>query len=261
MSVECQRTPLRRAVKATSGFTLIELLVVIAIIAILASILFPVFGRARENARRSSCMSNLKQIGLGVMQYTQDYDEKLPRQSYGCPIAPGTGNGIPDCPRWMDVIFPYIKSEQLFTCPSASANHLFKLTTNGRNTYGYNARYWLGTYIWNVTYWGEASPNRGLIDGPSLSEVVSPATTFNVLERVAATSDNAEVQWQNIASTNAAGFANPAASPPTLSNVSFLHLDTTNVLYTDGHVKSHNLGAVNRRNAAGYLPGFTMADD
>jgi prepilin-type N-terminal cleavage/methylation domain-containing protein len=60
------------------AFTLIELLVVIAIIAILASILFPVFARARENARRTSCLSNLKQIGMGFMQYTQDYDEKYP---------------------------------------------------------------------------------------------------------------------------------------------------------------------------------------
>ena len=63
---------------AKTAFTLIELLVVIAIIAILAAILFPVFARARENARRSSCSSNLKQIGLGIVQYTQDYDEKLP---------------------------------------------------------------------------------------------------------------------------------------------------------------------------------------
>ena len=64
------------------GFTLIELLVVFAIIAILAAILFPVFARARENARRASCQSNLKQIGLGIMQYTQDYDEKMPRMFY-----------------------------------------------------------------------------------------------------------------------------------------------------------------------------------
>jgi prepilin-type N-terminal cleavage/methylation domain-containing protein len=63
---------------AGSGFTLIELLVVIAIIAILAAILFPVFARARENARRASCASNLKQISLGLMQYSQDYDERFP---------------------------------------------------------------------------------------------------------------------------------------------------------------------------------------
>jgi prepilin-type N-terminal cleavage/methylation domain-containing protein len=64
--------------KANKAFTLIELLVVVAIIGVLAAILFPVFARARENARRSSCMSNLKQIGLGVMMYVQDYDETYP---------------------------------------------------------------------------------------------------------------------------------------------------------------------------------------
>jgi prepilin-type N-terminal cleavage/methylation domain-containing protein len=69
---------LKRRSRGIGGFTLIELLVVIAIIAILAAILFPVFARARENARRASCQSNLKQIGLGIMQYTQDYDERMP---------------------------------------------------------------------------------------------------------------------------------------------------------------------------------------
>ena len=85
-----------------TGFTLIELLVVIAIIAILAAILFPVFARARENARRSSCMSNMKQIGLGVMQYLQDYDERY----------------MPEHDEWVDAVQPYIKSTQIFRCPS-----------------------------------------------------------------------------------------------------------------------------------------------
>src|SRR6188472_4028670 len=88
-----------------SGFTLIELLVVIAIIAILASILFPVFARARENARRSSCQSNLKQIGLGIMQYTQDYDEKYPEFN-----PSGLG--------WAAATQPYLKSTQILQCPS-----------------------------------------------------------------------------------------------------------------------------------------------
>ena len=70
--------PNSAAKSANRGFTLIELLIVIAIITILASILFPVFARARENARRSACQSNLKQIGLGLMQYVQDYDERMP---------------------------------------------------------------------------------------------------------------------------------------------------------------------------------------
>ncbi len=101
------------------GFTLIELLVVIAIIAILAAILFPVFARARENARRASCMSNLKQMGLGAMMYAQDNDETLP------PLAWSAGsylwpNGSTN-PRntWFLRIYPYVKSTQLFNCPSS----------------------------------------------------------------------------------------------------------------------------------------------
>src|SRR5690606_5238627 len=103
------------------GFTLIELLVVIAIIAILASILFPVFARARENARRSSCTSNLKQIGLGLLQYTQDYDEKNPFTNRG-PNADGDSDKTNGSYKWMDAIYPYVKSEQLFNCPSDSEN-------------------------------------------------------------------------------------------------------------------------------------------
>src|SRR6476646_9508495 len=110
MLTQSPTSPLRKALR---GFTLIELLVVIAIIAILAAILFPVFGRARENARRSSCQSNLKQIGLGVIQYTQDYDERMPTNSLG--IGPSIQIVI-----WPQMVQPYLKSTQIFQCPSDS---------------------------------------------------------------------------------------------------------------------------------------------
>jgi prepilin-type N-terminal cleavage/methylation domain-containing protein/prepilin-type processing-associated H-X9-DG protein len=99
------------------GFTLIELLVVIAIIAILAAILFPVFARARENARRASCQSNLKQITLGWIQYTQDHDEfVVPFTSTGA-----TG-GIAHF--WTSALQPYLKSTQIYTCPSKSRSNV-----------------------------------------------------------------------------------------------------------------------------------------
>ena len=92
------------------GFTLIELLVVIAIIALLAAILFPAFSRARESARRARCQSNLKQIGLGIVQYAADYDGR----------TPGSSNGVAgDVASWPNLMFPYIKNSQVFTCPSA----------------------------------------------------------------------------------------------------------------------------------------------
>lgn len=100
--------------QAKKAFTLIELLVVIAIIAILAAILFPVFGRARENARRSSCQSNMKQMGLGVMQYVQDYDEKYPQAYWYVNDTDGPGGYV----HWSSMIQPYTKSFQLFVCPS-----------------------------------------------------------------------------------------------------------------------------------------------
>ena len=94
-----------------SAFTLIELLVVIAVIALLAAILFPAFARARENARRSSCQSNLKQIGLGLFQYVQDHDGTFPT-AFG-----GTGDSA-DPYGWADAIQPYLKSTQIYQCPS-----------------------------------------------------------------------------------------------------------------------------------------------
>ena len=119
--------------RARNGFTLIELLVVIAIIAILAAILFPVFARARGNARRASCMSNEKQIALGMMQYTQDYDEKLPLYSNVPAINV----------YWPAVIQPYVKSTQLFTCPE-SPNRIYTGSSAGVAGYGYNPYLWAG---------------------------------------------------------------------------------------------------------------------
>jgi prepilin-type N-terminal cleavage/methylation domain-containing protein/prepilin-type processing-associated H-X9-DG protein len=108
----------------TSAFTLIELLVVIAIIAILAAILFPVFARARENARKSSCMSNLKQLGLAWMQYSQDYDEKV------VPYSQDGSSGAAAVP-WNRVMQPYLKSVQILICPSGSGL-INSYTTNMR---------------------------------------------------------------------------------------------------------------------------------
>ncbi|GBC99800.1 hypothetical protein HRbin17_02331 [bacterium HR17] len=101
---------LRPAKGMSVGFTLIELLVVIAIIAILAAILFPVFSRAREKARQASCLSNLRQIGLGAAQYSQDYDERCVPHRIG-------GAGSPAF-NWIAIMQPYIKNDQLFRCPS-----------------------------------------------------------------------------------------------------------------------------------------------
>ena len=96
-----------------TAFTLIEILVVIAIIAILAAILFPVFGRARENARRSSCQSNKKQIGIGFAQYTQDYDERFPIADIPLSALTNTVLG-----GYAGSLQPYLKSAQIFQCPS-----------------------------------------------------------------------------------------------------------------------------------------------
>src|SRR5579875_3864530 len=97
------------------GFTLIELLVVIAIIAILAAILFPVFAKVREKARQTSCASNERQIGYGLLQYVQDNDEAMPQTYYG---NKGASNQSKGWYKWMDAILPYVKNYQVFTCPS-----------------------------------------------------------------------------------------------------------------------------------------------
>jgi prepilin-type N-terminal cleavage/methylation domain-containing protein/prepilin-type processing-associated H-X9-DG protein len=104
------------------GFTLIELLVVIAIIAILAAILFPVFAKAKEKAKQASCISNMKQIALALMQYATDYDDHMPLPDLrGTGVSLGTawdGRPVVDLWDWRSAIQPYVKNAGITLCPS-----------------------------------------------------------------------------------------------------------------------------------------------
>ncbi len=228
------------------GFTLIELLVVIAIIAILAAILFPVFAQAREKARAISCASNEKQIGLGLLQYSQDNDEQLAPAWFGFPTYNFPGNA-----RWMDVIQPYVKSTQIFTDPDSTTKYVpvpagGKVTdTDPANSpatyesenggYGMNAAYFNSTTGHPPTPIPDISTNNKR----SLADLADAAGTVWIVDFQNG-SDSFQCAW-------AAGVNLPiitTATPRTLGVNGYLrelHQGRTNVLFTDGHVKACTL--------------------
>ncbi len=122
------------------GFTLIELLVVIAIIAILAAILFPVFARAREKARQTSCLSQLKQLGTAMIMYTNDYDERYPLN--GGDLARAQSPIEIPLNYWVGALFPYVKNANIYECPSDASPNVYTIGgTRFSLSYGYNAAF------------------------------------------------------------------------------------------------------------------------
>lgn len=190
-----------RAKRPAKAFTLIELLVVIAIIAILAAILFPVFGRARENARRSSCQSNLKQIGIGALQYSQDYDEKFMMEDDGVYS-------------YKQTIQPYLKSAQIWACPSNPENKDIDFAADPAA----NIPAIVGSYSSNPRV---ILPKWAGQKGLSLSFVNSPTQKIMIAE-----------------SFNAFGYMYPWANGGTTDGFAG-HLGTSNYLFIDGHVKAY----------------------
>jgi len=192
--------------KRKTGFTLIELLVVIAIIAILAAILFPVFSRARENARRASCQSNLKQIGLAFQQYISDNDDRFPQMG---PVLPQTFG-------WAYFIQPYMKSEQVLQCPSepndppSGANLDARAVGAGFTDYFYNA-------------------NIGFVDPASTPPHPSPWK-----ETVATGPSNTILIGDGDFKTGSSTNTDNVNGPPVWA---IRHFDGGNYGFVDGHVK------------------------
>lgn len=206
-------------IRTRSGaFTLIELLVVIAIIAILAAILFPVFARARENARRSSCQSNLKQIGLGFIQYTQDYDEMMP------PAREYAANDVPAGA----LIEPYMKSTQVFKCPSNTSTANMKNTgVRGFSTLPVSYMFNGGGSTGNGSNNFGGERPFGDSKGINISSLTSVATTIAVHEQAGGETEGFSNDTSKLT-------GNTGTPPYAFTN----HLQTTNFLFCDGHVKS-----------------------
>ncbi|BDI29550.1 hypothetical protein CCAX7_16010 [Capsulimonas corticalis] len=216
---------------------MIELLVVIAIIAILAAILFPVFAKAREKARQTSCASNLKQIGLGMLQYVQDNDETLAPQFLGgyVPSNPATGSY-----KWMDMIYPYEKNTQIFSCNDKTSNQFIYYKNE---TPAEAATWdWMGSYALNVSYWG--SKNSVNKHHPTYdSDSVNPDQGANTLANLPVPAQTIWVTDGNWFTTGWYDVPQNPVGPWTEANNGFdasaaRHTNRVNVLWCDGHVTS-----------------------
>ncbi len=199
---------MRRNLRA---FTLIELLVVIAIIAILAAILFPVFAKAREKSRQSSCQSNLKQLSLSTLQYVQDYDEKYP---YNITVAGGRTVTV------FDLCQPYVKNVQIMACPSDST----PLLSAHFQLLGLPAT----PQVWSASY----APNFALVeDGPN-NAVTGSNHAVIALSEVTRAAETA--LWADaILQRNFSGTATYGTAP-----CQARHNDTCDSSFADGHVKA-----------------------
>ncbi len=259
---------------AKKAFTLIELLVVIAIIAILAAILFPVFARARENARRSSCQSNLKQIALGIKQYTQDYDEKFP---YAACVNASTGSigGGPADPNapvgWAQSIQPYVKSTQLLQCPSDTlpqnpdpkGGPNATLGLGGHSDYAINQELSNSNFATSISSPGTPKPdytkggiNEAAVERSSVSILItegigslsgsSAAYHFNG-SQPGTTMNQFSPDQSGVGGLANGGLVNS-------SNIYNRHLNGTNFAFVDGHVKWYNIGATGGSRGRIYRP-------
>ncbi|MEO7718380.1 MAG: DUF1559 domain-containing protein [Capsulimonas sp.] len=207
--------------KGNSGFTLIELLVVIAIIAILASILFPVFAKVREKARQTSCASNLKQLGLGIMQYNQDNDETNP-YAFG-------NDKHPDA-TWCSQIMPYVKSVGVFACPDDTYS---RGATDLDAFYNPIAGQAPQITSYSITLgWGDWGGDWSA-SNTKLAGITSPATTIVLSERWNAY-HFVKVDWAQDNWCSSGEYLNGQNGGPAAATG---HSGGSNYAFCDGHVK------------------------